>query len=342
MPDRTASTGRSRLLRRLGAAVLGVLVAVVAYLGFGLLTAPGPREAPGWELLAPMPNPRGETASAVVDGRVYVAGGFQGLDFETTATVSVYDAAANKWSDGPPLPAPRNHAAATALDGVLYVSGGAEALGGATDTFWSLAPGGAWEQHPSLPGPRSGHRMVAAGGRLYVIGGVGGPAAGAGMTGRVLIFDPGSNSWSEGAAMSPNRDHLAAVLVGGEIWAIGGRAGGRNHARVDIYDPESDTWHDGPPLPEGTSGAAEAILDGVIYLSGGEDPASGVIVDRHWRLDTAFAEGEAWDALPAPPLAVHGVPGIAVGGRFLIIAGSRRPGAQSNTAWTGATQAFTP
>jgi hypothetical protein len=141
--------------------------------------------------------------------------------------------------------------------------------------------------------------------------------------------------------MPLNRDHLGAVLVGGEFWALGGRAGGRNHARVDIYDPESDTWREGPPLPEPTSGAAEAIVDGVIYVSGGEDPAAA-IVDRHWRLDTAFADGDTWEALPPPPLAVHGVPGVSVDGRFLVIAGSTRPGGQSNNGWTGAVQAFVP
>lgn len=324
--------------------VLGVALGTGLYVAWGVATAPGPRAAPGWQLLAPMPNPRGETASAVIDGRVYVAGGYAGLGFETVATVSVYDAARDAWTDGPPLPAPRNHAAAAELDGVLYVSGGAETRGGATDTLWALAPGpgGRWATLAPMPGPRSGHRMVAAAGRLYVIGGSGGPATGPGAAGVVLIFDPVAGTWSEGAAMPLNRDHLGAVLVDGEIWAIGGRTGGRNHAAVDIYDPVTDRWREGPPLPEGTSGAAEAVLDGVIYLSGGEDPGSGVIVDLHWRLDTTSADGATWVALAPPPLAVHGVPGVAAGMRFLVIAGSTRPGGQSNTAWTGAVQAFAP
>ena len=140
--------------------------------------------------------------------------------------------------------------------------------------------------------------------------------------------------------MPLNRDHLAVVVVDDEMWAIGGRAGGENHARVDIYDPDADTWRAGPALPEGTSGAAEAVVDGVIYVSGGEDPARGEIVDRHWFLDTAAGDGATWQPLQPPPLAVHGVPGVALEGRFLVIAGSTRPGGQSNTAWTGATQAF--
>ena len=193
-----------------------------------------------------------------------------------------------------------------------------------------------------MPAPRSAHRVVALDGRLYVVGGVGGPADGPGASGRVLIYDVASASWSEGAPLPLNRDHLGAVVVGTEIWAIGGRAGGQNLARVDIYNPATDKWREGSALPEPTSGAADGILDGVLLISAGEDPGRGLIVDRHWRLDTRLGAGAAWGALAPPPLAVHGVPGIVADGRFLIIAGSTRPGGQSNTAWTGATQAYSP
>ncbi len=322
--------------------LLGVVLGAGGFLALRVATAPGPRWAPGWELLAELPSPRGETATAVDGGLVYVAGGFTGLGFETTDLVSVSDAAANAWREGPSLPEPRNHAAATALAGIVFVSGGAGPSGAATDSFWALAEDGRWERLEPMPGARSGHRMVTVGELIYVVGGNGGPADGPGAAGRTLIFDPTSNAWRAGAPLPVNRDHLAAVVVDDEIWAIGGRAAGRNHALVDIYNPITDTWRAGPALPEATSGAAEAILDGVIYVSGGEDPARGVIVDRHWRLDTGLGASAAWEPLTPPPLAIHGVAGAAIDGRIVIIGGSTRPGGESNTAWTGATQAFAP
>ena len=328
-----------RVLNLALVAALGIVLGVGGYFAYQRMTAPGPRSAPAWALLAEMPNPRGETAMAVAGGLVYVAGGYIGLGFETTGIVSVYDSAADQWQDGPALPQPRNHAAAIELDGTIYVSGGASPQGGATETVWALAPGAvAWTELPSMRGQRSGHRMAALGGRVYVVGGVGAPADGPGAVGRVLIYDVATQAWSDGAPMPLGRDHLAVVVVGDEIWAIGGRAGGQNHAMVDIYDPSTDAWRAGPPLPEGTSGAAEAIVDGVIYVSGGEDPARGEIVDRHWRLDTSLGDAATWARLAPPPLAVHGVPGVELDGQFTIIAGSTRPGGESSTAWTGATQ----
>ena len=70
----------------------------------------------------------------------------------------------------------------------------------------------------------------------------------------MLIYDPASDTWSTGAEMPMPRHHLAAVVVDGRIWAIGGRVGTRIQDRVDIYDPATDTWSSGPPLPEATSG----------------------------------------------------------------------------------------
>lgn len=321
-------------------AVLGVALGVAGYLGLQVATAPSPRPAAGWSLLAEMPDARGETAAAVADGRLYVIGGLAGIAVEASAAVSVYDAAADRWQSGPALPEARHHAAAASLGGAVYVTGGAASAvdWSARTSMWVLRPGAAaWQELAPMPVARLGHRMVVVEGVVYVVGGAGGPAAGV-PDGAVLAYDPASDAWTVGAAMAFSRDHLAVVVAGTEIWAIGGRAGGINHPLVDIYDPATNTWRSGPPLPEAVSGAAEGIVDGVVYLSGGEDPGRGLIVDRHWQLDTTAGPGATWRALAPPPLTVHGAPGVVLEGRFVIVSGSARPGGQSNTAWTGATQ----
>jgi hypothetical protein len=68
-----------------------------------------------------------------------------------------------------------------------------------------------------MPEGRWGHRTVSLGGRLFVVGGEG-PSS------RVLIFSE-EEGWSAGAELPVPRDHLAVVVHGGEIWAIGGRNG---------------------------------------------------------------------------------------------------------------------
>src|ERR1044072_1076309 len=112
-----------RLIRLAIAIALGLLLALGIYYIFFLLS-PSPRATRDWDLLATLPNARGETAAAEVGGHLYVAGGLTGLTFAVSDEVDAYDPATDRWAVMAPLPAPRNHAAAAGLDGLFYVSGG--------------------------------------------------------------------------------------------------------------------------------------------------------------------------------------------------------------------------
>jgi hypothetical protein len=325
-------------------AVLGLILGTALFLGYGVITAPRPRDAPGWEQLpGAMPAPRGETAVAVAGATLYEDGGLTGIGIESTAELSSLNADTLTWVTGPPLPEPRHHAAAAAVRNDIFLSGGAASIadGGPRSEVWALnTMTFEWTPVAPMPIARLGHRMVAIDGILYVVGGVSGasPPGASVEPGAVLIYDALAATWTTGAALPQPRDHLAVVVVDGEIWAIGGRTAAGNVARVDIYDPGTDMWRDGPPLPEPTSGAAEAAIGSRILVSGGEDPGRGTMVDRHWILDTADVTSDSWVELAPPPLTVHGVPGAALRGSFVIAGGSARAGGQSNTAWTGLTQ----
>jgi N-acetylneuraminic acid mutarotase len=331
---------RARLVRIALIVLLGLVLGGVAYVAALAMSNPAPRESAGWTLLATLPTARGETAAAAAGDQLYVIGGLTGLGGDASAEVSVYDPATDAWEAAPAMPSSRHHAAAAGLNGTVYLSGGGPSAGDWTPqpTLWALEAGGAtWRDLAPMPEGRLGHRLLAVGAELYVVGGIG-------ETGRVLVYNVAGDSWSAGAEMpSPSRDHLAAVVVDGEIWTIGGRAGGQNFARVDIYDPGTDTWREGLPLPEATSGAAEGNVDGTILISGGENPGQGGgVIDRHWLLDTTLGGAAAWQELSPPPLAVHGAHGATLGGRFVIVGGALRQGAFSRFSWTGANQAYRP
>lgn len=314
------------------AALVGLVAVWVAAL---LVTNPGARSSPGWERLDDMPAPRGEVASAITGTDLVVMGGLQGLG-RTASTVSRYDLEGRRWSSGPDLPEARHHAAAAALGGDVYLSGGA--TGSATNwtahrNLWVLENDSReWDGMPDMPEGRYGHQLLAIDRRLYVVGGEGG-------TGNVLIHDP-SSGWTTGAALPQPRDHLAAVVVDREIWAMGGRAD-EVLARVDIYDPENDAWRRGPDLPVPMSAMTAGVLDGTIHVVGGERPGPfrGEVIDRHYRLTPRTSR---WEEQPRPILAVHGAGGGAAGDQLIVVGGARREGALSVLAWTGVTQVYDP
>ena len=76
-----------------------------------------------WTTGAPMPTARSEIAGTILDGKIYIIGGFDGSGRSTTAT-EVYDPMANEWTTSAPLPQPLDHTAAASFEGKLYVVGG--------------------------------------------------------------------------------------------------------------------------------------------------------------------------------------------------------------------------
>src|SRR5207253_2395664 len=71
---------------------------------------------------AAAPYAAGSVSTAVINGKVYMAGGIVGSD--TVNTAAVYDPVANSWSSIESMPVGRNHAAAGTDGQKLFIFGG--------------------------------------------------------------------------------------------------------------------------------------------------------------------------------------------------------------------------
>jgi non-specific serine/threonine protein kinase len=81
--------------------------------------APGEKR---WRQESPVPDARGGTGAAAVDGRIVSAGGE--APGGTVRTVYAYDVAKRRWSKLPDLRTPRHGVGVAALGGAVYVIGG--------------------------------------------------------------------------------------------------------------------------------------------------------------------------------------------------------------------------
>ena len=82
---------------------------------------------------------------------------------------------------------------------------------------------------------------------------------------------PKNGTWSEVAPMPQNRTRLAAGVVDGKLYAVGGfsREGWEVHDTVEVYDPADDTWAPLAPMSSPRSGLAAGVVDGKLYAMGG-------------------------------------------------------------------------
>lgn len=192
-----------------------------------------------WRFGPRMPFAAGSSASAVIHGRFFVAGGIVGDT--TTGAGAVLDPATMRWTAIAPMPRPRNHAA-SATDGErLFVFGGRGPGSGAANV---VANGFADVQ---IYDPRTNSWLVSdgsSGAPLPV------PQARGGMGKAVWLHD---EFW----------------VLGGETLDGAGASKDHTYRRVDIYDPKANRWRPGPPLPTGRHGIFPVTDEDMIVIAGG-------------------------------------------------------------------------
>ena len=172
--------------------------------------------ANAWSEVAPMRFDHGNTAAvAVIDNRIYVAGGTgSGM---TGNELEVYDPVANSWTTLASMAVPRNHCAGGAINGRFYVAAG-RGSANASDALEVYDPiTNRWTRLPSMPTGRSGVGAAVVNGELYVFGGEI-PR----LFGEVEAYSPLQNRWRQLAPMPTPRHGLFAAVINNAIYLPGG------------------------------------------------------------------------------------------------------------------------
>jgi hypothetical protein len=167
---------------------------------------------------------------------------------------------------------------------------------------------------------------------VVVIGGVG---EGNRLVDSIAVYDPGTGRWSSGTPLPTPRDHLAAAVIGGRVYAVGGRPldPDRNFTVNEQYDPAAGRWTAGPAMPTARGGIAATALAGSLHVFGGE--TSRRVFAEHEIYDVAAGR---WRAAPPLPTARHGIAAAVVGGRIYVIGG----GPKAGLAQTAVVEIFAP
>jgi N-acetylneuraminic acid mutarotase len=182
-----------------------------------------------WSTKAPMPTSRADLAAVTgLDGKIYAMGGWTVRnsfnDPVALSTVEAYDPVANAWTTKAPMPTARYWvSAARGSDGKIYAYGGVDTT---TNTVSVLEaydpPTNTWATLASLTISGSAQAGVGAaflGGKVYVIGGSDVDFV---PHNSVEAYSLTTKTWTAQTAMPTPRGYLAAVAVGGKLYAIGG------------------------------------------------------------------------------------------------------------------------
>jgi len=254
-----------------------------------------------WGLRKEMPHQREDAVAAALGKKLYAIAGFEpGPEGPVISSrAERYDPASDSWEELPPLPSPRHHAVAAGANGKLYVFGGHGDLRGAVtlnDTYAFDPRTGAWERKADMPAPRAAGGVAMLGGKIYLIGGRTGGSIFEGNfrppLASVDVYDPAADTWERGPPMSVARDHLGVEVLGGKIYAVGGRSFTMLNplSAVEVYDPATGRWEMAPRLPIPLSGDIFAAR-GRLIMPG------GVLGVLPISFTLEYAPGRGWKLL---------------------------------------------
>jgi MYXO-CTERM domain-containing protein len=250
-------------------------------------------------------------------GLIHYIGGYTGGN--PVATHNIYNPVTNSWSTGAALPEAKRAACwATLADGRPMVMGGFST--GQLSSVHIYNSNNTWTTAPNLP---QGHGWYCAAtrgadGRVYVFGGEGAATA-------LSIYNPGTNSWSAGAALPAGRlGHGAGLLSDGRILVFGGNGLATSH----IYNPTNNTWVAGPTMPGAKQYFAFGAVSGrFVYATGGSTNYgnySSPFFNNTFIYDAAT---NTWSPGPNDVVTRRETSGAVVAGRFYVLGGNAGVGA---------------
>ncbi|MGV8998397.1 MAG: Kelch repeat-containing protein [Parvibaculaceae bacterium] len=304
---------------------LGGFVRFSALAGFLItsLFVVSPVQAAGWREAQHMITARANAGGALVGSDFYVIGG--GSTAGPRSLTEVYDTIGNIWRAAAPLSVGLEQFG-IATDGAhIFAAGGYASqsgdnnLGTESKGLWIYdVKTGSWASGKDMPSDRIGLSLAYVDGKVYAIGGKGYDAS------RIWVYDVAGDAWSVAKQSNPSpRVDAAVVVVGSEIYVIGGREGNNASARVDIYTPATGAWRQGPSLPSPREDHVAALVGDQIHVSGGQSISPPKSFSDHFVLDL---KSKSWSKAAPMPTPRHGSVAAAVNGKFVVVGGAAGAG----------------
>ncbi len=180
-------------------------------------------------------------------------------------------------------------------------------------------PQGNWNERVPMPTARKeiANSTVTLNGKIYVVGGV---ASNGSITSVLEIYDPATNSWTEGPPLPIAVWRSSAAAANGKIYVFGGyRSLGpfpfNPTNRVFEYDPAGDSWEEKASMPNNRGALTAAELNGNIHVLGG---ASSSALTIHRVYDP---QANDWSSAATIPTPRSGLTAAAYDGKIYVAGG---------------------
>ncbi|XP_022916933.1 kelch-like protein 18 [Onthophagus taurus] len=223
-----------------------------------------------WHMAQAMSMLRSRLGVAVLRGKLYAFGGYNGKD--RLASVEVYDATKKTWSMVCSMQCKRSALGACSLGDIIYVCGGYDGVTSLNSVERYHPDTNTWLPMAPMNKSRSAGAVIACQGYVYALGGHDGLS----IFDSVERYDPNTNTWSEATPMLTKRCRLGVAMLGGKLYACGGYDGISFLQTVEVYDPNTNKWAFVAPMNDQRSRVALTANMGKLWAVGGYDGVSNL------------------------------------------------------------------
>lgn len=288
-------------------------------------TSATPTAPPGllWRTRAPMPTPRLEAGAAVVNGKVYVIGGFSGSALTTNEE---YDPVTDTWATKASMPTSRRSPVVAAVNNKIYAIGGMSYIN-ANQVTYSYATEeydpttNTWTTKGAMPpgntvNPILSNRFIAGtaiNGKIYVavFNNNGTPPLFS-----TFEYDPVTDTWNTNKAPVPfGNNQYAVAALSGKFYSL-------TASSFAEYDPLADIWIIKPSSPQSLSQMRLVALPSKnkLYAIGGFTAS-----DIHDTVQEYDPTSNIWTTQTSVPIPRHSTTTAEVGGMVYAFGGSLFP-----------------
>jgi non-specific serine/threonine protein kinase len=149
------------------------------------------------------------------------------------------------------------------------------------------------------------------------------PPIGTDATSSTETTTPSTQAWKRILdAAPPARQEVAAAVVGGRAYVVGGLLANGASRRVEAFDPTDATWSRAPDLPIAIHHAMAAELNGSLVVMGGfAGDLGGAATDRVFILEDPAAADARWREGPRLRRPRGAGAAVMVNGRVILVGG---------------------
>ncbi|GEM_PF-3492330 len=284
-----------------------------------------------------LPAPRSSQSTIVANGVLYVIGGSNGPNSQSTvyyAKIQPNGSTGGWTTNANPLPAPRDGHASIVFNNFAYVIGGQDNGTLRATVFYSRINTdgslGTWTTATNaLPTVLANHASVVANGYVYTLGGNNG-----GTIGNVyyakLNADGSVGTWQTGTSLLAVRRTHDALFANGYIYVVGGWDAGQK-ATVYYAKANSDgsigSWSSANDLPGNRNYLSTGTLNGYLYVVGGNHGTAGNSTVFYAKINTDGSLGTWQTNINALPGTSYGQSSVVFNGYLYSVGGFDSNGA---------------